>query len=247
MKTKLAYILLWWSYMAQAQPIVLQGKITYVRQENLHKQLDEESQSEWAKTMRKQLPKYRTDEFELHFTPQRSIYRLSKEEENRTSASSWWRIAWDNVVITDKSANRMVQEKSVYEQNYRISDSIPVYEWKLDGEYREIAGYSCRKATTILYDSLYVIAFFTDQIPVSSGPESFCGLPGMILGIVLPRVNYTFFASKVEVMQVQAVHFKYEPRKKVQELTANAMLTEIKDAVKNWGKYGRKIYWKCVF
>jgi GLPGLI family protein len=247
MKINVAIILICMAVSLHAQQLVFQGKITYVRQENMHRQLDEESKSEWASTMRKQMPKYRTDEFQLVFNSRRSLYQLSKEEENRTVASSWWRIAWDNLVYTDQSTQTLIQEKSVYEQTYRITDSIPRYEWKLDGEYREIAGYSCRKATTIIYDSLYVIAFYTDQIPVSSGPETFCGLPGMILGVVLPRVNYTFFASKVEAMPLQETDFKYTPRNKAQQMTASAMLAEIKEAVKNWGKYGRKIYWKCVF
>lgn len=47
-------------------------------------------------------------------------------------------------------------------------------------------------------DSLYVIGYYTNEIPVSGGPESISGLPGMILGLVVPYDHVSYFASKVE-------------------------------------------------
>jgi GLPGLI family protein len=232
---------------AFGQQMVFQGKITYLRQENLHRQFDDEGNSSWVKEVKKQTPKHRNDEFELYFNNKRALYKLSKEEENQAAARGWWRVAWDNLVFWDVAANRLYQEKSIYEEQYRIVDSLPFYTWKMDGELREIAGYTCRRATTILYDSLYVIAYFTEQIPVSYGPETFGGLPGMILGVVLPRLNYTFFATKVEPMTIGDKETTFTQRKKYRELNKTAMMKEINDAVKNWGNYGRKIYWKCVF
>jgi GLPGLI family protein len=86
------------------------------------------------------------------------------------------------------------------------------------GEYREIAGYNCRKAATIVMDSVYIIAFYTDEIPVSAGPESFNGLPGMILGIVIPRMNLTYFATKVETLQPTEKEFVLPEQKKASRL-----------------------------
>ena len=52
-------------------------------------------------------------------------------------------------------------------------------------------------------DSVYVIAFYTDQITTTGGPESFNGLPGMILGVAIPRINTTWFATKLELVEVK--------------------------------------------
>ena len=58
-------------------------------------------------------------------------------------------------------------------------------------------GYPCRRANGLMMDSIYVVAFYTDQIPVSGGPESFAGLPGMILEVALPHENVIWRATKV--------------------------------------------------
>jgi GLPGLI family protein len=230
----------------EAQKVILQGKITYERKENLHKQIEEDSK-QWYNQIKNQVPKYRVDYMQLSFNNNQSLYTLLKEEENKLISSYYWRIAFDNVVMKVFKDNRMTQQKTVYEKIYLIEDSIPQYEWKITGEYREIAGFNCRKATTILYDSMYVIAFYTEEIPVSSGPESFSGLPGMILGVVIPMIHYTFFAISVEGVPVSEEDLAFKWNKKSQSINQEAMLKELDAAMKDWGKYGRKNYWKVVF
>ncbi len=79
-----------------------------------------------------------------------------------------------------------------------IKDSLLNVKWKITDEYREIAGYSCRRANGVLLDSVYVVAFYTDQIPLSVGPSATHGLPGMILGLVVPEQHYNIYATKVD-------------------------------------------------
>ncbi len=83
-----------------------------------------------------------------------------------------------------------------------ISDSMLKIKWKITNEYREIAGYQCRRANGLVLDSIYAVAFYTDQIPVSGGPSAFNGLPGMILGLAVPELHYNMFATKVELSPV---------------------------------------------
>lgn len=54
----------------------------------------------------------------------------------------------------------------------------------------------------MIKDSIYVVAFYTDEIAVSGGPESFSGLPGMILGVALPHDHINWFATKVTDVEV---------------------------------------------
>src|SRR5690606_19642914 len=49
-----------------------------------------------------------------------------------------------------------------------IQDSLLQVKWKITNEYRNIAGYDCRRANGVTLDSVYVVAFYTDQIPLSA-------------------------------------------------------------------------------
>lgn len=233
------------AFVANAQQLKLSGKITFERKENMHKQFEEES-GPWMEQMKKRMPKYRTDFFQLTFNKHKSVYRISQEEENPVAANQFWRVSWNNAVMMDLAQKRMQSEKSVYDRNYHIDDSIPVYTWKVTGEYREIAGHLCRKATTIIMDSLYIIAFYTDEIPVSSGPESFTGLPGMILGVVIPKLYFTIFATKVETQLIDEKEFVTKPFRKAVPMNRTGLFKEVDEALKDWGKYGQKIYWRVV-
>ena len=65
-----------------------------------------------------------------------------------------------------------------------------------------IAGFNCRKAYTVLFDSVYVFAFYTDEITISGGPVGLHGLPGMILGVTVPRMYSSWIATKVNITGV---------------------------------------------
>ncbi len=102
-----------------------------------------------------------------------------------------------NTIFTNIATKQTVDQKKVFDQAYLVKDSVTRIKWKITDETREIAGYTCRRANGIYLDSIYVVAFYTTRIPVAAGPESFNGLPGMILGVALPHENITWFATKV--------------------------------------------------
>jgi GLPGLI family protein len=103
----------------------------------------------------------------------------------------------NSITYTDFLTHKIISEKNVFRKVYLVNDDVAKIKWKLTDETRDIAGYSCRRANGIILDSIYVVAFFTNRIPVSGGPETFRGLPGMILGVVLPHENITWFATRI--------------------------------------------------
>lgn len=225
------------------QQLIHSGKITFERNENLHKLINDKSS--WSQAMKSKMPKYRTDIFQLSFNKKSSCYKIFQEDES-PYASWYYRVAAQNSVYTSVEGNKMIADKVVYERSYRIEDSIPKLKWKLLGEYRNIAGFNCRKAATIIMDSIYVIAFYTDEIPVSAGPESFQGLPGMILGIVIPRLNITYFANKVENMVLPETDFQIPFAPKLKKTNILDFKSEILKDTKDWGDDASKIYWKVM-
>ncbi|WP_285056656.1 GLPGLI family protein [Pedobacter ginsengisoli] len=105
----------------------------------------------------------------------------------------------NSTVFVNHNNHTLASQKTVYDATYLLKDSVGKIRWRLTSELRDIAGYSCRRANGMTQDSLYVVAFYTDQIPVPGGPESFTGLPGMILQVALPHEHINWIASKVAV------------------------------------------------
>jgi GLPGLI family protein len=243
-KTIYLIVFLSFSSFTEAQQLILQGKIHYERKENLHKLFTEEN--EWTNEFKKQLPKYRIDIFELSFNTKRSLYKMEQEFEGNSNILDWFNVAKSNIVSQNIENQKVQAQKVVYENTYQINDSLPKITWKLHNEYRTIAGFSCRKASTIILDSVYIIAFFTDEIPVSGGPESMNGLPGMILGLVVPRLNTTWFATRVDHVSVSDESLVFYPKAKKKINTIKTFLDELKLATKNWGKESGDIIWRSV-
>ncbi len=78
---------------------------------------------------------------------------------------------------------------------YLLSDSLLSYQWKLENEFKDISGYKCQKATTYDMHNNEVVAWFTEDIPVSNGPKEFWGLPGLI--IYLNAANRSYAVEKI--------------------------------------------------
>jgi GLPGLI family protein len=120
-----------------------------------------------------------------------------------------------------------------------VEDSLRKIEWKLTPDTRVIAGFECRKAVGIIQDSIAVFAFYSDELLIPGGPESIHGLPGMILGMGVPRIHTTWFATKVEVNGVNLN--SVTPATKGKKVDYKNMINSLHDVLKNWGDYGSKL------
>ncbi len=111
-----------------------------------------------------------------------------------------------------------------------LKDSLPAVKWKYTDEYRNIAGYDCRRANGVIQDSVYVVAFFAGQIPISGGPELIHGLPGLVMGISIPSMNVNMFATKVEITNTAFSNVLTKKKKVVAESRAE-IIKKLKDTV----------------
>lgn len=175
------------------------GKILFERKIDLQKEI---TAVPWLRSNPAiaQMPRYYTTSHFLYFTPHETIFRRNPAEIDKTAYYSNDRSA-DDLVYTNLSKGLFSKELAFYEETVFLADSLRKLEWEMTNEVRTIAGFECRKATTIILDSLYVIAFYSDEILSNGGPLSYCKLPGMILGLVVPRMNLTFFATSVELTE----------------------------------------------
>jgi len=148
---------------------------------------------------KKEFPQFKLLHSALNFTDNHSIYKPFQISEASNALSSHPALLQNNIVYTDLIKKNNVIKKNILDETFLVKDSVRKISWKITSEMREISGYMCRRANAVIMDSIYVVAFYTDLILPEGGPESFNGLPGMILGIALPHENITWFAKKVSV------------------------------------------------
>lgn len=221
------------------QQFIVKGKIEYEKKTNLHKLLPPNS---FGETMKKSIPQFKNDYFDLYFSENKTLYKPGKEVAGVKVPDFVLGPANDNVVFSDINENKFITQKVVFDNTFLIQDSLRKIEWKITQDTRTIAGFECRKATAVIMDSIYVVAFYTEQILTTGGPESFTGLPGMILGLGLPRLNTTWFATKLEVIEVKDTDLVAP--KKGKKTNMVDLDKQFKASMKDWGKEADRFIWR---
>lgn len=216
-----------------AQVYITSGKITYERRINMWADLNE-SHFEGFKKM---IPQYKVDQFTLTFNEQKSLYAPHGEMQKIMMPIP----ASDNVVYTDFNSRMQTSSKNVFEKSFIIEEALRNATWKIKDDFRDIAGFNCRRATTLLFDSVFVVAFYTDEIIPSAGPESFHGLPGAILGLVINRLHTTWYATKVEVDQIDEK--KIIPPQRGTKTSMADLRNHLSGMIKNFGAMGNRLIW----
>jgi GLPGLI family protein len=224
---------------------IVKGKIEFERKTNLHKQLDSEEDETWRAMIKKSVPTTKTNYFDLYFNGSKTIYTPGREVVVTQKVPDWIEgPANDNVVYTDLEQQMYNSQKTVFEDVFNIQDTVRKINWKITPDKRTIAGFECRRASAVIMDSVFVVAFYTEQIITPGGPESFAGLPGMILGLAVPRLNTTWFATKLELVDVKETTLV--PPKKGKKTNVTNLKTQLKTVMKNWGKWGDKNIWQIM-
>lgn len=224
-----------------AQQYITKGKIEFERKTNQHAFMDENSM--WDAMAKKNLPKFITYYFDLNFDNGRSLYKPGRDADVQKQ-KFWGVFAADNIISFNLDSNTSVTQKSIYGDTYLINDSIRSTKWKITNETRKIAGFDCRKAVGKVLDSIIVIAFYTEEIVPGGGPESFAGLPGMILGIAIPRMHTTWYATKLQVTDVKENELTVP--KKGKKVAKNDFSKQLKDILKDWGDNAQRMQWQLL-
>ena len=225
---------------AQTQ-FITKGRVEYEKKINQFKSVEGKEDNVWVKEMMKVYPKFINDVFELRFDEKKSVYKLAKENTDNKYMMWGTKPSETDAVVQDLQDKIVSTQRDVFENTYLIKDSLRNLDWRITDETREIAGFECRKAVTKICDSVYVVAFYTDQIAISSGPESFGGLPGLILGLAVPRLYTTWFATKLEL--IEPTNVQLNPTQKGKKTNWKDLNTELKKAFKDWGDEAEKRLW----
>ena len=184
---------------------ITNGIIVYERKTNLFKKYTKKEMREWLRGK-----KTKIDVFELYFNNTMSLF---KPQENDVHERMDW--------VTNKNSVFQHLEKkqrlSIYDKwgdTFYVEDTLKSRVWKITERKRDISGYECRRAIWEKNDSTKIYAWYTDEIIPSTGPESFNGLPGIILGLATEDGGVVYFAKSITEKYVDIKKLIPTPKKK---------------------------------
>lgn len=90
-------------------------------------------------------------------------------------------------------------EDKILKNRFAVEEKQPEMKWELPGEQKKIGIYNCEKATTVFRGRTYEV-WYTADIPKSSGPWKFSGLPGLILSVKDLDGIYSWEATSVKTI-----------------------------------------------
>src|ERR1035437_3336673 len=212
-----------------AQQFISKATIEYEVKANIKKTMGNNTFEEMLK---ESMPTFKTGYYTFTFADNKSIYKFDHWDPGPKVPDFMRKSDEDNVWYYDYNAGKFNMQKNVWGSNFNIEDSIPKLEWRITNENRVIAGFNCRKAVAKIFDSVYVFAFYTDEILIPGGPCSINGLPGMILGVTIPRLFTSWIATKVSVNGVNESMIKPVAVKK--NYSMKLLRSTIDDRLKEW-------------
>jgi len=235
-----------------------EGKIIFERTMQLQIRINDDNPA-----FQNMIPRERKDRFELLFTEGKSLWQpvedVNPGDEMSFGDGGGMRMVFrmpgsDDIIFHNLAEGKKTEQRELGGKNYIISDSIRKMSWKITGETKEILGYKCMKATSQrmqesfrmtmnngeakrerVTDTLNIVAWFTNEIPGSFGPEMYQGqLPGTILEIdvnngrsrfvaieVNPKVDIAKIKEPAKGKKATAEEFAKEREKLFQEMQQN--------------------------
>lgn len=103
----------------------------------------------------------------------------------------------DKILYQDLKARKANIQLNL-DDKYLLTETLDSITWRFTEEFRNIAGINCRRVNGATKDSLYLVAYYAEEIPVSAGPALSHGLPGMILGLAIPEMHMQYWATKID-------------------------------------------------
>ena len=213
-----------------AQQFITKAVIEYEVKSNVKKTMPNFFMNDELKD---QIPTFKTGYYNFSFAHDESIFKFDHWSDETKKVPNFLKSDEElNIWYTNYDANKIIMQKAIWGSQLIVQDSIKKLEWRISNENRIIAGFNCRKAVAIMFDSVYIFAFYTDEIMISGGPCSINGLPGMILGVTIPRLYTSWIATKVMITGVDEKNIKQINTKK--PITMQDLKSTIIDHTKDW-------------
>lgn len=155
----------------------------------------------------------------------------------------------ETATYTDMSTQMQYESRAMFEKSFLIVDSLKSYKWKISDETKTIAKHLCKKATAMIAapqqmrmrfggarntedtakqvvpKEVMLTVWYTEDVPVSVGPNAYSGLPGAILEVDTDNGANVITATEVST--------KYPKKELVQPTKGERMnRVQFQDAMK---------------
>ena len=216
-----------------------QGKAVYMSKVGVDKSfLDNPRFGQYKGYMEKMLKQNTEKDYVLNFNSTESIYREIEKldiEDGRGGFNWMAQYIGENIGKLYKNINDKVSinETEFMGRFFLLTDPLEEQKWKMTGESKKIGKYTCYKATyekeveeaTFSFGNfnqaqntpkkkkmkkVNVVAWFTPEIPIATGPSRYGGLPGLILEVSDDQT--TLLCTKIVMNPTDKVKIK-KPKK----------------------------------
>ena len=117
-----------------------------------------------------------------------------------------------DICYKDLSENIFKGRVQVFNKAYIYEETNSKMSWELKEDQKQIGNYTCQKATVKFRGRDYE-AWFTNSIPVSSGPWKFYGLPGLILEVKDKSNDISFVIDQIKFLPNEKIIFPESGKK----------------------------------
>jgi GLPGLI family protein len=187
----------------------LQGTIFYERKIDAWRHIDDEQ-------MKAMVPQFQTGQYELLYRDSVCFYNAVPKDEapdpfdNQGPGGNHIVMRFGGpgdggVLVRNYSSGQLLEQTTLADVQYVISDSIRSLPWKLSTDTLTILGHLCKKATAVSPRTrtpsprayTLVVAWYCEDIPAPIGPDRFGGLPGAILKLDSDNGSTVFTAIRL--------------------------------------------------
>jgi GLPGLI family protein len=227
---KILFLIIMIASIGTIQAQMKEGKVVYERT------IKFQPRQNMNPEMAANLPRTRTDRFELSFAKNQSLWEylpdLESSDENAGGGGGFRLMRMgggDDLTYFNFETGKRIDQRELASKTYIVEDSIRKLNWKLTNETKTLLNHSARKATAQrigtrfvmamengemkrqeVGDTSHIVAWFTTEIPVPAGPEFGGQLPGLILELEMNNGRAVYKA--IEISSKVAVNNIKEPK-----------------------------------
>ncbi|MFT7270230.1 MAG: GLPGLI family protein [Roseivirga sp.] len=138
------------------------------------------------------LPKQNKSKFILSFSSNEAFYQkdltnetaMSEKLQNAIGKGSYGKGPKTETqqVYYDLDNDTQTEQIQFMTRDFQITSALPTLAWKLTSKRKKVLDYVCFGAEISQGDKVYT-AWFTSEIPITTGPAGYYGLPGLVLAV----------------------------------------------------------------
>jgi GLPGLI family protein len=249
-----------------------QGKATYMSKTTMDMSRFGKMSEQEKKQRMQRMKSFLEKTYTLTFNKTASSFKEEvKLEAPGASGPSWGRSNGQGSIYKNTKDKKMIEDVEQFSKRFLVVEEMEQAQWEMGMETKKIGQYTCYKATLVKEDTnidwgsifsrstkkkdstntkdaepskkmMRITAWYTPQIPVSTGPDTYYGLPGLILEINAGRTTMLcteVTISSKEVLEIDAPNKGKEVSREEYIKIVKVKTEELKERFQSRGNRGR--------